>query len=405
METLPQSTATGHLDQPLANQMREACSSLGVDSATFLLAAFRAFIFRYTDNDDLVIFLSIRDKFSGLLPIRCQNSCGSTFDRLLASTNDGVAKVTVHNKSVLDSKTTPQNGTESGVEDAGRIAFVYHEPKDTINGGHFSNGASTSNSRLECSLPETCLPQMDMYLEAVGVPLSASLGFRVHFATDLYTGDYMDRFIDNFVTFLSSLIRNPHQQLDEVPMCGSKELDLLRKSFWNMTYVDKSTYGHGVCKTIMEMAVRDPAAIAIVDSDGASISYSELVISAQRVAAFLVQQVATGTNTGKVCVLAPPGINAIVSVLGIVMAGCCYVALDCEFAPERLAFMIDDCEANVVLFDPVLSKLAGKLAFTASLGPRLVDVSHVLVLNDLIAEPLVPSRDSGFYMIYTSVSY
>lgn len=403
LEPLPWSTATGHVDQILAKQMREACSSLGVDSGTFLLAAFRAFIFRYTGNDDLVILVRIKDNFSGLVPIRCQNSCGSTFDSLLASINDTVAKVTVHNRGILDSKTTPRTGTESGVKDVGGIAFIHHEPNETTwtNGSHAHNGAGTSTSGLECTLPQTCPAHMDMYLEIFDAQFPASLEVRVDFDASLYTGECMERFVDNFITFLSGLIRNSHHQLDEVPLCGPKELDLLRRSFWNTTYADNSTYRHGICAAIMEMAGRDPAAIAVADSDGASISYSELATRSQRVAAFLVHQATAGTDTSKVCVLAPPGITAIVSVLGIVMAGCCYVALDGEFAPGRLALMVDDCGASIVLFDPGLSELAGKLAST---GPRLVDISHVLTSDGLLAKPLVPSGDSGFYMIYTSVS-
>jgi acyl-coenzyme A synthetase/AMP-(fatty) acid ligase len=70
-------------------------------------------------------------------------------------------------------------------------------------------------------------------------------------------------------------------------------------------------------------------------SDGASLTYSQLVDEAQHVAGSLH---ASGVASGdKACLLMKPGINAIKGMLVIVWVRCCYVFLDSDFAPERLA--------------------------------------------------------------------
>ncbi|MCP4659153.1 MAG: AMP-binding protein [bacterium] len=88
-------------------------------------------------------------------------------------------------------------------------------------------------------------------------------------------------------------------------------------------------------------AERTPDAVALV-SDGHHLSYRELNRRADQLARRLPSEVIVG-----LCVERSPSL--LVGVLGILKAGAAYLPLDPTYPRERLAFMIEDSEARIVV--------------------------------------------------------
>ncbi|KAI2998093.1 hypothetical protein CAN33_0028820 [Aspergillus niger] len=405
-DDLQRTVVSGILKKSLLNRMKRICSQSGATPFQFLLAAFRAFIFRYTEDRDLGILMIDGDRphpdledvlgfFVNMTPIRCQDSCEGAFDQLLEATKTRTLEAMSHNKAPFDSivDVVKAKKTTSHFPLA-QIALNYQ-----IHGTFpvYRTQDFNVHDVQSVDVPTAC----DMQLEALEHP-ERGLDLRLEYSSTLYGSGDMNRFFDNFVTFMSSLIRDHRQPIAEVNLCGALEIAHLEKNFWNTQFTENPWGNVGVCQRIMENATKQPEAVAIAASDGAAITYSELVERAQRVAATLK---ASGvTERQKICVLVDPGVDAVIALLAILLTRSCYVALDSSFAVDRLAFMASDCGAGVLLFGPQLQGLAETVASKSKSGLRLLDTKKAALCEDRFVGDLPSVNEDPFFIIYTSGS-
>jgi non-ribosomal peptide synthetase component F len=100
----------------------------------------------------------------------------------------------------------------------------------------------------------------------------------------------------------------------------------------------------------------------------------------------------------RVGILAEPGPDLVAGVLGILRAGGAYLPLDPAYPAERLAFMLDDARAPVVLAQPdLLASLPPTRARIVALDSEVDDVDDGEPENGPLPENLA-------YIIYTSGS-
>src|SRR5439155_22103212 len=101
-----------------------------------------------------------------------------------------------------------------------------------------------------------------------------------------------------------------------------------------------------VHELIAEQAARTPDQIAVVFVDK-SLTYAELDARANALAAHL-QSLGVKTET-RVGICVPRSLDMIVGLLGILKAGGAYVPMDPSHPKERLAFMMEDAQAPLLL--------------------------------------------------------
>jgi amino acid adenylation domain-containing protein len=91
----------------------------------------------------------------------------------------------------------------------------------------------------------------------------------------------------------------------------------------------------------------------------------------------------------------------VVAALGILKAGGAYVALDPSHPSDRLSFMIQDCDADLIVTSgPVAPKLAGSRATLVVLGECDAELE-----SEQIAPPAITSDPGALaYVVYTSGS-
>ncbi len=147
---------------------------------------------------------------------------------------------------------------------------------------------------------------------------------------------------------------------------------------------------------LAEHARRDPAGTAMIHG-GESLSYGELYRRALRLARRL-DRLGVGPEV-RVAVCLERGLDLMVAVFGVLLAGGVYVPLDPDAVGERTALMVEDCRPTVLL-------TSGALVASAPRGSATVALLHGE--DGLAAEPLpgpVPvDPGNAAYVIYTSGS-
>ncbi|GAK55072.1 peptide synthetase [Candidatus Vecturithrix granuli] len=161
--------------------------------------------------------------------------------------------------------------------------------------------------------------------------------------------DDVARMAHYFETFVSALLAQPEQPLACVPLLTPKEQHQILYE-WNATQAE---YPHTSClHQIFEAQVRKtPEAIAVVYED-AQLTYRELNQRANQLAHYLRKSGVGPEVLVGLCL--ERSLEMIVGLLGILKAGGAYVPFNPEDPKERLAFMLEDTQASILLTQQAL---------------------------------------------------
>ncbi|MFD7552241.1 amino acid adenylation domain-containing protein [Streptomyces sp. NPDC059816] len=226
----------------------------------------------------------------------------------------------------------------------------------------------------------------------------AGMSGLIEFATDLYDRDSVDLFGARLVRVLSGAVAETGSRVGELEVLGVGERERLLG--WSASGVAP------VLSTLPELfvgRVREcPDAVAVV-CGGEEWSYGELGVRANRLARWLIDG---GVGPGGVVAVAvPAGVEQLVAVLGVVLAGAAYVPVDVEYPGARIGWLLEDARPSLVLSTGIA---AGSLPEGLPVDVVLLDevdtdrLSGVEVTDADRVVPLLPSHVA--YVIYTSGS-
>ena len=153
-----------------------------------------------------------------------------------------------------------------------------------------------------------------------------------------------------------------------------------------------------------------PDGIAVMDADGAAITYSELWRRASALAGFLA---AHGIERGdRVGVLLPKSIAGVTALFGIMKAGAAYVPVDVHGPVDRAQRILDDCHVRALFVDGRVAGISDRLpalraVVTVGAGntPATVPMTpfDAALEHPATAAP-PPDLDDLAYILYTSGS-
>jgi amino acid adenylation domain-containing protein len=166
------------------------------------------------------------------------------------------------------------------------------------------------------------------------------------FSTDLFDRSRIERLIRHYYTLTAAALANPDLRVSELPLLDpAEEARVLDE--WSGR---PSAYPRdlGLPELFARQAVARPDEPAVTFG-GESLSFRELD---RRSAAIARRLAEAGVGRGTPVALAlERSADLVPAVLGIVRAGGCYVPLDAGYPRERLAFMLEDSGARVVVAD------------------------------------------------------
>ena len=218
----------------------------------------------------------------------------------------------------------------------------------------------------------------------------------VEYRTALYDPRTIDQFFEHLRSILEHVARDPGQLISRVPLMGPIERAAVLESS-NGLPAD-----YPADETLLDLldgqAARTPQNVAVEDDAGA-LTYARLHERANVVARWLAAQgIGAGSLVG-VCV--ERSTDLMVALLAVLKAGAAYVPLDPEYPAERLAFMLDDAGARVLLTQAhLIAALPEHAGMTLALDR---DWNSIVAATNSGAIKRPQATDPA-YMIYTSGS-
>src|SRR5438105_12014028 len=165
----------------------------------------------------------------------------------------------------------------------------------------------------------------------------------IEYATDLFDAATIERMAGHWRVLLEAVVADPQQRISHLPLLTQAEREQLLG--WNDTAVD---YPHDRClHELFEAQVqRTPQATAVV-FEAEQLTYAELNARANQLAHHL-RTLGVGREV-LVAIAMERSLDLLVGLLGILKAGGAYVPLDPSYPAARLAFMLADTQAPVLL--------------------------------------------------------
>jgi amino acid adenylation domain-containing protein len=183
--------------------------------------------------------------------------------------------------------------------------------------------------------------------------------------TDLFDEATIARMLGHFRTLLEGIVTDPDQRLSDLSLLTEPERHKVLVE-WN---ANEQNYPQFTCvhEVFESQAERTPEAVAVVSASH-QLTYRELNQRANQLARYLVK-LGVGPEV-RVALCVERSMEAVIGILAILKAGGAYLPLDPEYPKKRLAFMLEDSGAQVLLTQ---SKLLSQPNMTDDRRPQTDD--------------------------------
>lgn len=213
-----------------------------------------------------------------------------------------------------------------------------------------------------------------------------------------FPSEAISRLAQQFHTLLESAVNNPKMAVAQLLLLGDEE----REQLLHRLNETKQPYPKELClhQLFEAQAARTPEALAVICADE-RVNYEQLNARANQLAHYL-RRLGIGPET-RVGICVERSVALLVGLLGILKAGGAYVPLDAYGPRERLAFMIEDSELQLLLTQQSLSAQLGD--FAGATRTLCVDGEWPRIAQESVGNPVSCATPQNVaYVIYTSGS-
>ncbi len=354
-----------------------------------LLAVFKALLFRYTGQSDILVGTPVSTRtrpeleqligcFINTLVLRTEVPAEVTARGLLARVRDTVLQ-SLSNADVPFETLVNQIPIERDLSRSPlfQVAFILqntpgHSEYDIVSGGTAFD--------------------MTLYMwEANGF-----IGGSIEYSVDLFYPETIARFAGCYLTLAAEMAAQPDSGIGRLPV-----LTAAQETEWFETYDGpRATYPRDLCvhEWVERQAADRPEAVAVV-CGGEELTYRELSVRSNRLAHRL-RRLGVGPES-LVGLCLDRSVDLVVAPLAVWKAGGAYVPLDPEYPSHRLAFMLEDSGAAVLITESHLLDSVPQEARTVI----CMDRERQVLERESDQTPAPVARpDNLAYVIYTSGS-
>ena len=380
----------------LSESLHELCRREGVTLFMALLGAFKALLYRYSGQEDILIGSNTAGRrypgtekllgyFLNTVPLRTDLSGDPTFRELLDRVRGVTLDALSHEEVPLDRLVAElQPERDPNRNPLFQILFSLEPPLSPVS----------PEWDLTCIEVETGATKFELCLVLDDRP--EGLLCRLIYNTARLDAGVVSRMAGHWQTLLQSIVADAGVRISELPILTAAERQQVLVE-WNDT---ESAYGFApVHEWFRERAQEKPRAAA-VRCGSQELTYGELDLKVGRLARVL-QTMGVGPNV-PVALCLERSTEMVVAILSVLRAGGAYVPLDPTNPYQRLESILEDCQAKVLLTQ---RSSAGR-ELSAKVPTIFVDADLMEQRDEpgAVIGELGPGPEDLAYILYTSGS-
>ncbi|QWX82697.1 amino acid adenylation domain-containing protein [Cellulophaga sp. HaHaR_3_176] len=387
---------SARLDFPIDKELLSKLKKIGIQSGcsfvTTLMSAFEVFLYKQTEQDDIVLGLpsagqSVTGKTQlighcvNLLPLRTKMDVNHSFSEYLKERKVSVFDAYDHQQLSFGELLQKLHLHR----DPSRVPLV--PVVFNIDMGMTSH-VNFSNLKFKVLSNPRTSETFELFLNATGTEDNFILEWSYNSA--LFTPSTIKQMMDSFKNVLSSIIEKSNITIGEIIKVDDSDYVKL-----NQTAVSFPQLAlHELIGKKAEIFNKKDA----IKFENTTISYKELELQANRLSHYFIEQ---NVKAGDIVAVAlPRSIELVVSLIAIMQCGATYLPLDPNYPKKRLEFMLDDSEANILI---------SSKEFSLSLNTKASVLTYEDVFSNLSKYsekplPLKVGNNEVAYILYTSGS-
>jgi len=380
----------------LAARLREAARRADATPFMVLLAGFGLLIHRLSGRDDVVVGSPIAGRvrrevegmigfFVNTMALRTDLSGDPSFARLIArvreTTLDAYAHQDLPFERVVEELQPERTLSRNPLfQVAFALQNVAMEPVDA------------PGVRLRLEDVDSGTSKFDLFLEMLEE--GGRLRGNLEYATDLWERASAERMVSLFMRLLEEMVGDANRPISAAGLLtDAARTELLAIGGETArAYPRDST----IPARFAAIAAACPDAVAVA-WDGGAMSYAELDARSNRLAHHLIAH-GVGPDA-PVALLAERSPELVVAILSILKAGGAYVPLNPKYPRSRIALMLEDCGARLVITDG--PREMGRAGMTVV---RLDTDAAAIASRPADAPRVAIDAENAAYVIYTSGS-
>lgn len=381
----------------VTRKLKQLSQKSGTTLFTTLLTAFAILLSRYTNQEDLVVGTAIANRtspqtnsligaFVNTLGLRIQIENNPTFEELLSKVQKVVIDAYAHSEvpfvKVIEALKLDRKLSNNSFLQVMLTLETIAKEQLKLEG--------VTTTELELSKP-TAGATFDLNL--VLRETDSGLQGKLQYNANLFDEEIIEGICGHFQTLLASIVESPTQKISNLSMLNvtekeqllGKEIIKIESEFsclheWFEAQVEKTPYA---------------VAIKFV---GEQLTYQELNERANQLAHYL-QSLGVKPET-KVGIFLERSLEMVVGILGILKAGGAYVPLDPSNPQERLNYILEDSQVQVLVTNSELSNILDGKNVVVYLDEEVDKIARY-PRNNLVSGV---RGDNLAYIIYTSGS-
>jgi amino acid adenylation domain-containing protein len=390
-------SCTFGISQSLTEQLQELSRRAGTTLFMTLLAAFSVLLHRYSGEEDIVVGTPIagrnRAEIEGLigffintLALRIDLQGNPSFETLLKRVKQTALEGFEHQDLPFEKLVEELRPERTNRIPFFQVMFQFqHGPR---------NSASFDGLTFTPEAVEIETAKVDVSLGAY--EREGSLKFQMEYSTGLFDEETVNELLSGFEVLLQAIVSDPGVRIGELEVMPQAERRRLLVD-WNDTRQDSGEY-ESLQKKFERQAEQRPNAVAVIDGD-ARLSFGELNAKANKLAHHLKKH-GVGLEV-PVAIFVERSANMIVALLAVLKAGASYVPLDVAYPKERIAYVLEDSQARLVLtHERWQSRLPPTHLPSLALDSKWDKVDPESAENP----PVETTAENAAYVIYTSGS-
>ncbi|MBZ4423325.1 non-ribosomal peptide synthetase, partial [Myxococcus sp. RHSTA-1-4] len=334
------------LPPALLQSLKDLARREGRTLFTLLLAAYQVLLSRYSRQDDVVVGSPVagrnRSELEGLvglfvntLALRTDLSGDPSFLELMGRVHEMSLGAFAHQDLPFEKLVEAlQPERKLSTSPLFQVMFtLQNAPLPPLQ---------VPGLTLEAQPVDSGTAQVDLMLLATELPQGLRLA--AVYRTDLFEAPTVTRLLGHFQTLLEGIAARPERRLSELPLMDEAERRRVLAG-WNDTAVD---YPRDACihQLFERQAALTPGAVAL-DFEDQRLTYAQLDTRANQLAHHLRSLGAGPESLVGVCL--ERSLEMVVALMGVLKSGTAYVPLDPAWPRERLAWMLEDASAPVLL--------------------------------------------------------